>query len=361
VPVADADFARWLVASLGSGLVAVDRAGRVVACSAEARRLVAPSASPEAALGRPCAELLAGHPSLLRSLREAALGRETPGRAELALDGVESRRIGFRVLTVRDDAGRPAGAALLFRDLTPFERMDEQERLRERLAALGEMTAQLVHELRNPLAVMEILAGLLERRLHERPEERRLTDELLGEVRRLAATLTASLEFVKPLPLARAAFDPRGLFEEALGFALSRVPFAGAVERDWEVPLPRLVADRESLRAALVDLLVNALEAMRDAPVPAALRLRVGLRAVPDEGGAGRDVVFEVTDSGPGVAPELAERIFYPFFTTKPHGSGIGLAHARKVALQHGGSLELDHAAGRGARFRLRLPEAGAP
>ncbi len=265
------------------------------------------------------------------------------------------------MLCVRDDSGRPAGAALLFRDLTPFEGMDEQERLRERLASLGEMTAQLVHELRSPLAVMEILAGLLERRLHERPEERRLTDELLGELRRLADTLTASLEFVKPLPLARASLDPRGLLEEALAFALSRVPFGGAIERDLAEPAPRLVADREQLRAALVDLLVNALEAMRGAAAPAAQRLRIGLRVGTREAGPGTDLVFEVADSGPGVPPELAERIFYPFFTTKERGSGIGLAHARKVALQHGGSLEVGREPGGGAVFRLRLPEAGAP
>jgi signal transduction histidine kinase len=359
VPVADAEFARWLVASLGSGLVAIDAAGRVAACSAEALPLLDPGADPGALLGRPCAEALARHPSLARALLDAAGGRAAPGRAELALEGPEPRRIGFRVLTVRDPAGRPAGAALLFRDLTPFERMDEQERLRERLASLGEMTAQLVHELRNPLAVMEILAGLLERRVHERPEERRLTAELLGEVRRLAGTLTASLEFVKPLPLARADLDPRELCEEALGLALSRVPFAGALERDFPAgPLPRLVADRGELRAALVDLLVNALEALRDGAARPA-RLRVGVRAEA-AGPAGREIVFEVEDSGPGVPPELAERIFYPFFTTKPEGSGIGLAHARKVALQHGGSLELGAPPGGGATFRLRVPEAGA-
>jgi signal transduction histidine kinase len=360
VAVADAEFARWLVASLGSGLVAIDGAGRVAACSAEALPLVAAAADPGEVLGRPCAELLARHPSLVRALLDAAGGREAPGRAELALEGPEPRRIGFRVLTVRDPAGRPAGAALLFRDLTPFERMDEQERLRERLASLGEMTAQLVHELRNPLAVMEILAGLLERRVHERPEERRLTEELLGEVRRLAGTLTASLEFVKPLPLARASLDPRELCEEALGLALSRVPFAGSLERDFpEAALPRLVADRAELRAALVDLLVNALEALRDGPVRPA-RLRVGVCVVAAGQGREREIVFEVEDSGPGVPPELAERIFFPFFTTKPQGSGIGLAHARKVALQHGGSLELGTPPGGGASFRLRVPEAGA-
>jgi signal transduction histidine kinase len=374
VAVRDPDFARWLLASLGSGLVAIDAEGAVVAWSAGASRLLAPGREPRAVLGVSCDEALAGQPVLARLLRDAALGREVPTRAELVLAGDAPRTIGFTVVPVLDPAGVRRGAGLWFRDLTPYERMDEQARLRERLAALGQMAAGLAHELRNPLAGMEVLAGLLRRRLADRPRELELLDELCGELRTLAATVTASLDFVRPLAPSRRPLDPVKLLEACLETARARVPFGGEVERAYAGELPALAADEERLRPALTDLLVNALEAMAACPRPCGHRLRIGLAAQPAApavlrvgGGADaarapagsrpeRELVVAISDTGPGVAEDLRERIFYPFFTTKPGGSGVGLANAQKVVASHGGAIELETRAGEGATFRVRLP-----
>lgn len=360
---------------MGSGLVAVDRAGAVVALSEGAGRVLTPGNDAEAALGRPCAEVLAAQPTLARLLLEATAGREIPSRAELLLESASEvpRRIGFSVVPVRDDCGRLRGAALLFRDLTPYERMDEQERLRERLAALGEMAAGMAHEIRNPLAGMEVLAGLLRRRLAEGSEDRQLVDDLLGELRSVAGTLSDSLDFVKPVAPCRRTIDAVQLLEDCLAVARSRVRFEGTVERAYGGELPPLLADATQLRTLLTDLMVNALEAMAGLP-PEAAQLRLAMRPEPrcqpllrvgpappaaeivEGASATRELVIAIVDSGPGVPPELSDRIFHPFVTTKERGSGIGLANAQKVVSSHGGSLELERGRAVGACFRVRLP-----
>ncbi len=373
--ISDHRLGRWLLASLRSGLVAIDEGGAITALNAAAQRILGgPEGAPEAWLGRDFRDALGAWPQVVDLLDDARSGREHPARAELLLDPSPGRAegtLGFTVAPVRDDAGALRGAAIQFRDLSDFERLDEQQRLRERLAALGQMAAGLAHELRNPLASMEVLAGLLERRLAPDGEERQLLRELVGQLRAVTRSLDGTLAFVRPTPGRPQEIDPVSLLEECLDRACTRVHFPGKVERDYEEALPPLVADPEQLRAVFTDLLVNALEAMDDADSDGAraprldLCLRRELRAplAPEPrratDAAGAELVFSIGDSGPGVPRELRDRIFYPFFTTKAGGSGVGLANAQKVVTGHGGLIELAEAVGGGAVFRVRLPVAG--
>ncbi len=369
----DPRFLGWLVDSMRSGLVAIDRTGAVAAVNSGACRMLGVA---RAGLGRPCRHVLRSQPTVVGLLEGALDGKERPSRAELTLEPVEAqaaRTIGFTLDTVRDEDGSVQGAVLAFRDLTPFERQDEQDRLRDRLATLGEMTAGLAHELRNPLAGMEVLAGLLRRRLADRPEDLALLSELVGELRSLSRTVTESLEFVRPVRLSREAVDPVEILEESLALARSRVPFAGAIERGYDEELPVVYVDAEQLRGVETNLIVNALESMAACSRTEGHRLALGLRvraadrgtwAVSDAGAdpvglpPASELVITVADTGTGVDPDLRERVFHPFFTTKEHGSGVGLSHAQKVVVGHGGALELDGRPGEGAIFRVRLPLA---
>lgn len=368
-------FDSWILGSLGSGVVGIDGEGRIASLNAGAQRILGcPEGDRRRALGRDCREVLAPHPAVSRLLLETLERKSPVSRAELELGGPgRPCTIGFTLSPVSDAGGRLRGAAMLFRDLTPIERSDEQERLQERLAALGQMAAGLAHEIRNPLAGMEVVAGLLRRRLAGRSEETELVDELLGELRAVAATVSASLEFVRPEAPVPVRVDAVRLLEEALGLALARVPFPGRVERSWQEDLPPLRADEDQLRTALVNLLVNALQAM--AAMPAGrLRVAVGTRdadpggralRVDRDGGSrtpergDRELVISVADDGPGVPPELRDKIFYPFFTTREDGSGVGLAMAQKLVASHGGTLELESPPEGGSVFLVRLPEGG--
>jgi PAS domain S-box-containing protein len=352
--VGDPQLLGWLADSLSSGLIAIDRCGRVLLANPAARRILGLGAAD----GGPAAdfrELLRAHPPLLALLEAALEGRERPGRSELMLPGAggAERAIEFSATAIRDAAGAPRGAAILFRDLAPFEQADEQARLRERLAALGEMAAGLVHELRNPLASMQVLADLIGRRSAPGGEQAQLVAGLLGQLRGMEAVLGETLAFVRPAPPAPRELDPVALFESCLDRACARVPFPGKIERSYSAPLPALRADREQLQSALTDILVNALEAMAECEGGSERRLSLRLEAVSRPR---PELVFSVSDTGPGVPAVLRERIFHPFFSTKDGGGGVGLAKAQKVVGGHGGAIELDSREGHGATFRVRLP-----
>lgn len=370
-------FEGWILGSMTSGIIGIDTAAVVVSLNEGARRILGcPEGALADAVGRSCRDVLAGQPAVARLLIET-LERESPlSRAELELEGVPDRlrhTIGFSLTPVHDPSGQLRGAAMIFRDLTPLERRDEQDRLQERLAALGQMAAGLAHEIRNPLAGMEVLVGLLKRRLSGRIEEQGLLSELTGELRAVAETVSASLEFVRPAAPAPTSVNVEKVLEDALVLSRARVPFEGRIERDYAPDLPRVLADEDQLRTVLTNLLVNALEAMGEGSGRLELGLSVREFEAPETSlrlGADGSVQLEsgndavgstevqvtVTDSGPGVPAELREKIFYPFFTTKPSGSGVGLATAQKLVASHGGSLELDGRFQQGSRFRLRLP-----
>jgi nitrogen-specific signal transduction histidine kinase len=360
-------FDAWIVASMGSGVLGVDASGAVAVMNAGARRILAcPSDPAERVLGRPCGEVLATRPQVARLLLDALRRPHALSRAELLLEAGGQGppvTIGFTLSPVRDPSGGPSGAAMIFRDLAPIERQDERERLRDRLAALGQMAAGLAHEIRNPLASLEVALGLLRRRLERESPVLSLLDEMQADLRGLAATVSASLDHVRPLAPDRNALAAVPLLEEALATALARVPFAGRIDREYAQEAPPLVGDAEQLRKALTELIVNAFEAMSGRA--GAMRLTLGVRvsqasASQGDGDRSREVALLVSDTGPGIAAELREKVFYPFFTTRPGGSGLGLPSAQKIAAAHGGGIDIESRPG-ACTVGIRLPvEEGA-
>lgn len=228
----------------------------------------------------------------------------------------------------------------------------EEKRRTERLAALGQLSAGLAHELRNPLAIIQGSSEMLTKRAAGvDPLTSELSENISGEVNRLNTLITRFLNFARPseLHLRREPIAP--IIERALKHVTDRWPDARVtVERKFEDNLPPISIDADLCEQAFTNLFANAYEAMEEGG--GTLRVRMG-----PANWNGRDgVQVEIADSGPGISPELTSQIFNPFFTTKKTGVGLGLSIVSKIIDDHRGSLRLANDSSRGACFRIFLP-----
>jgi signal transduction histidine kinase len=234
----------------------------------------------------------------------------------------------------------------------------EEARRSERLAALGQLTAGLAHEIRNPLGIIKGSAETLDRKLASAdPLARELAGYISGEVNRLNSIVTRFLDFARPAKLELRPQEIPPLVERALMAAQERWPEAKVrVEREFAGELPAVSLDADVFQQALTNLVMNAYEALAvDGTSDGTLRVAVS----PARFDGRRGVEIEIEDNGPGVPPELREQIFNPFFTTKKSGVGLGLAIVSKIVDDHRGSIRLvepRNAAGKGACFRVFLP-----
>ena len=233
-----------------------------------------------------------------------------------------------------------------------LEQAQEEARRSERLAALGQLSAGLAHELRNPLAVIKGSAETLGRKLASSDA---VATELAGyissEVNRMNSLVTRFLEFARPQELNARPVQAVALIQRALKTVRDRWPDAKVqVEEQYAPSLPAVTADGELLESVFTNLALNAYEAMG----AEGGKLRVA--AVPSSAGKpGIDITFQ--DTGPGVPDEVREQIFNPFFTTKETGVGLGLSIVSKILDAHRGSIRLISGDGKGACFQLFLPE----
>lgn len=220
----------------------------------------------------------------------------------------------------------------------------------DRLAALGELSAAVVHEVRNPLASIKGAVEIMEDELAADSPRREFAEIAKREVDRLDRLVKEFLLFARP---ARPAAAPADI-NEIVHSVVSLIEQSAAsqnvrVERGLAPDLPLVTVDAEQIKQVLLNLVINALQVM-----PAGGQL--SLRTLRHGEGA---VAVEAEDEGGGVEPAIAARIFDPFFTTKEKGVGLGLSIAYKIAAQHGGSLTVNRGE-RGAIFRLQLPSAKA-
>ena len=358
-PLAGDRFFRHIVLGMRNGVLAVTRDRRLAMMNAVAYRILDITPSDDD-VGRPYGEVLASQPDMIRILTAAFELAHLPNRAELRLKP-SGKVIGYTLSQILDDEGRSEGAAVFFKDLTLVEQMEERERLRDRLASLGEMAATIAHEVKNPLAGIEVMAGLLRRRVADVPDAQALLDDIISEAKTANAIVLEVLEFVRPIRLQVEQTSMTQVLHDAVTLAERKVDRGGVeVTMNIEPQLPLIQADPHQLGQLFSNLLINSLEAM-DGRGSIGLTAAVGRAyeeptAGSDAGAPGATLVVEVADDGPGVAPEAVERVFNPFFTTKPQGSGLGLAIVRKIVDAHNGHIDLETAPGQGTRFRVTLP-----
>src|SRR3954451_23685988 len=272
----DDRFFRHIVSSMRNGVIAFRRDGTLALMNDEAYRIfgLTPSA---ADVGRPFVDVLRDRQEIHRVLAGAFELSHLPNRAELRLKELD-RVIGYTLSQVKDDLGRPIGAVLFFKDLTQVEQLEERERLRDRLASLGEMAAGIAHELKNPLAGIEVMAGLLRRQVPDSKDAQSLLADILSEAKLANAIVVEMLEFVRPVRLQVEHTDIADILHQAVTMAESKTPRGGViVEIDVADGLPPVDADASQLCQVFSNLLTNAFEAVNGA---GRVVLRASLEAV---------------------------------------------------------------------------------
>jgi two-component system, NtrC family, sensor histidine kinase HydH len=239
-----------------------------------------------------------------------------------------------------------------------LEQAQEQARRSERLAALGQMSAGLAHEIRNPLGVIKGSAEMLHQKLAEsNPLATELAGYISSETNRLSALVTRFLDFARPLHAELVPQEVTAVLERALqAVSMEKRDESAAVrvERQYEPDLPKVPLDEGLCEQAFVNLIQNAYDAMGTGG--GSLRLRAARSHTGDRDG----VEVGIEDSGPGIPDDLREQIFNPFVTTKKTGVGLGLSIVSRIIDGHHGTIRvLDGSVGndhRGARFAIFFP-----
>lgn len=336
-----------VMAGLEDGLILFTREGRAVMVSPAAEKFLGAPASNF--LGRRVSELFpAGHP-LNEALRlEGDEIREIATETDLeTMEG--KKRIGVGVQEIQG-GGERMGALVTLRDLDSLDSINTQLQVSERLAAVGRITAGVAHEVKNPLNSMRLWLENLKESLPEDTDEaaQQAVKVLDAEIDRLDAVVKRFLDFSRPMDVRLEPTQLSELLREVLDVAEPEMRRANVqVAQLLPIGVPEVFVDRALLKQAVLNLVLNAVEAM---PHGGQLQLTLSRR--------GEMAEITVGDTGKGIPPEHRQKIFQLFFTTRPGGSGIGLASTFRIVQLHNGSIDFTSEVGRGTTFRIELPLA---
>lgn len=335
-----------IVASLTSGLIVVDGTRHVKIVNPAARRILLRTDSVEPSAleveDTDTNRILDEFPSLAALIDQSLLGDTPIVRREISISRAgEDMHLGVTVSPLAGEGG-PPGAICLFSDLTAVVALEEQLRLKEALARLGELTAGLAHEFRNGLATVHGYGRLLDPETLPHPQ-RTYVEGIRAETQALNEVVTNFLRFARPDPITFAPVDLRALIERAADdHPTAQVALAGE--------FPSISADDVLLRQAFSNLFRNSVEAcsaLQRAPI-ITVDGRTDLRA--------GTIQVTVSDNGPGIPRDAITKVFQPFFTMRPGGTGLGLAIVQKVIVSHNGRVTAANSASDGAVFTITFP-----
>ena len=350
-------FNQHVIDSLTSGLLTTDYDGRVLTLNRGAETIIGHPAS--SLVGRHVNEVLQLPPDLV-------------GALETRLDGVRSRRadyqfrtgdnrqidIGLSATHLVTSSGR-AGYLFTFQDVTEMRRLEREARVRQRLAAVGEMAAGIAHEIRNPLASMSGSIQVLRQELLLNDEQAQLMDIVVRESDRLSDTIRSFLAYARPQRSSLERFDVGALLNDVALLLRNSTEVADDHIVVVQVPGEEVwyEADESQIRQIVWNLATNGLRAMPDG---GCLTLTASLEEQPGRGrGAGQggpDVVLRVRDEGVGIPEEELDGMFQPFHGSFARGSGLGLAIVHRIVSDYSGEIRVTSKPGTGTAVEVRLP-----
>lgn len=336
-----------VMAGLEDGLLLFTRDARAVMISPAAEKFLGAPAGH--LLGRRVTEIFPpGHP--LREALHIESDELSEVAAEADLETSEgTRRVNVSVQAIQEE-GERIGAMVTLRDLDSLESIGTQLQVSERLAALGKITAGVAHEVKNPLNSMRLWLENLRESLPADGDgaSQQAVQVLDKEIDRLDKVVKRFLDFTRPMDVRLEATQLADLLKEVLEIAKPQLERSNIqLAQLLPIDVPEVYVDRALLKQAVLNLVLNAADAM---PNGGQLSLVLSRR--------GEMAEITVGDTGKGIPPENQQKIFQLFFTTRPGGSGIGLASTFRIVQLHNGSIDFTSEVGRGTTFRIELPLA---
>ncbi len=280
---------------------------------------------------------------------EQTLQTDEQGEALASYVGEDGRVQYYRIYTypIHDEAGNLCNVVAMRRNITRRMEMEQRLQQSEKLASIGELSTYIAHEIRNPLFTISGFANSLVRNKDVDEKVREKLGIILDESRRLDVILKSIINFTRPTEAEITRVDLNELVRgtmEVMGLGLSNMHIE--LVMNFEAGMAMVKANPEVIKQCLINLVKNAIEAMEE---------NGGVLTIST--GMARDyVVLTVEDTGVGIEPEIREKVFSPFFSTKGKGSGLGLAMTRKIMDEIGGEVDLTSSVGKGTRITLYLP-----
>jgi PAS domain S-box-containing protein len=331
---------------LVDGLLLFNTEGRAVLVSPSVEKFLGMRS--DELRGRLASEIFPPRHPVATALRLQGNVMESVEGTEVTLNGTDgARRIGLSAQVIREH-GRAMGTLVALHDIETLERIGNQLQVSERLAALGRVTAGVAHEVKNPLNSMRLWLEVLKGNMPIDPEPQQAVKMLDSEIDRLDRAVKTFLNFTKPVEINLEETDLRALLEEIVDAARLSITKAG-LELVVDLPesSPPVLLDRQLIHQAVLNLLLNACSFTAPGGF---ITLSLNRR--------GDFAVISVSDTGRGISVEDRNKIFQLFFTTRPGGSGIGLANTFRFVQLHNGRIEFESEVGRGTTFRIELPVA---
>jgi PAS domain S-box-containing protein len=324
-----------------SGVMTFDKNGLATTINRAAEDMLGISWAQAA--GKNCQDIFSSG-DVCKAVRDTIDKKLPSTRMETTLDRPQGKAwLGFNTAVLADrEQGEALGVILSFSDLTEVKRLQEQMELKERLTALGEMSAGIAHELRNPMAVILGYLNLLSKKID--PANQNIIRDITSEINGMNRIIGDLLTFARPASLNRVSINIKELIEGCLSNVLQAKDAVAKITPVLRLDDVAAFLDEGLMRQVFNNLFQNAVEAMPDG----------GTLTVDAHGE--RNLTVTVADTGTGVPKDTIKKIFLPFFTTKDKGVGLGLALVHKIVLSHGGRLEVESTQGKGTAFTVIIP-----
>ncbi len=310
--------------------------------------------APEKVIGRMAADVF--DDPLGKIIRDALAGQMSDSH-EIVIKRKGGARTVLDVSTsqLKSQDGTVLGAVLIATDLTEVKKTDEWMRRVDRLSSLGQLSAGVAHEIRNPLASINFNIQLLSKRVPLDEKSRRIVENSLAGVDRIKGLVKGMLDFSRPAPPQLKKESIHRALEDAVALMDSQFAKHGIrVVMNLADEVPDIVFDNRQIQQVFVNMLLNAMQAM-----PEGGTVTIETRVGGETKELSRYLSVYISDTGIGIPRENFSKIFDPFFTTKPEGTGLGLSIAHKILEQHGALMEIRSRIGQGTMFIVRFPIQG--